>query len=205
MRILGLDQSLTRCGWCLLTGSRAAPLFLTGSFKSATTRAFGQELVELEAVHCPEFIVWERPVPRIFVYGKRDLAGGAITPNADQLVLPRLAGMIEMFCLTRQLPYEEVPSNTWRARVLGKGYGNKGRKEAKAAALSYARQLKIAVANEDEAEAALIALYGLSSDQYRMLEREPSYTVRFEKWNTDDGRAKTAPNTAKSGPQSSGK
>lgn len=198
MRILGLDQSLTRCGVCLLTGSRARPEFLCDSFASQSARHFGQQLLVLLDDWEPTYVVWERPVPRIFAYGKKTLVGQVSTPNADQLVLPRLAGMIEQACLDRLLPYEEVASNTWRARVLGKGYGNMGSKEAKAAAVAYARQLVIPAANPDQAEAALIALYGLGSDQFRMLENDARKTAEAD-------RAKTALNALKSGPQSSGK
>jgi hypothetical protein len=104
MRILGIDQSLTRCGWCLLSGSRAVPQFECGSFASHNPRHFGQQLGVILDDWEPGFVVWERPVPRIFAYGKKTLVGQVSTPNADQLVLPRLAGMIEQSCLDRLLP-----------------------------------------------------------------------------------------------------
>ena len=61
-----------------------------------------------------------------------------------------------------------MPANSWRARVLGKGYGNMRTEPAKKAAVEYCKRCQIAVANADQAEACLIALYGLTSDAVRL-------------------------------------
>lgn len=178
MRILGLDQSLTKTGWCLLSGTRAVPQFSCGHFNSEHATGFAVKLVALLEAQLPEFVCWERPNPRIMVYNKKSLFGGAVTPNADQLVLPQIAGMIEMACVLKLLPYESVAVNTWRARVLGKGSGNLPKAAAKKAAVAACKVMKIPVKNADQAEAALIALYAMSSDQFRLLERDPPKTAQ---------------------------
>jgi Holliday junction resolvasome RuvABC endonuclease subunit len=183
MRILGLDQSLSKTGWCLLTGTRAVPLFECGHFGSEHALAFAVKLIELLDITHPAFVCWERFNPRVMVYGKKALFGGVTTPNADQLVLPQIAGMVEMACIMRALPYESVAVNTWRARVLGKGSGNLPKVEAKRRAVAACKAMGIKVSNADQAEAALIALYAMSCDRFRMLEH---------------GLAKTAQNSTQS-------
>src|SRR4029077_9164286 len=170
LRILGLDQSLTKTGWCLLTGTRAVPEFECGHFGAEHATGFAVKLIELLDITRPAFVCWERYNPRVMVYGKKALFGGVTTPNADQLVLPQIAGMIEMACVLKQLPYESVAVNSWRARVLGKGSGNLPKVEAKKRAVETCRRMNISVRNADQAEAALIALYALSCDRFRMLE-----------------------------------
>jgi Holliday junction resolvasome RuvABC endonuclease subunit len=185
VRILGIDQSLTKTGWCLLSGTRAAPEFSCGHFSSEHATSFAVKLVALIEAQLPDFVCWERPNPRIMVYGKKALFGGVTTPNADQLVLPQIAGMIEMACVLKVVPYESVAVNTWRARVLGKGSGNLPKAAAKKAAVAACKVMKIPVKNADQAEAALIALYAMSSDQFRLLcdavarsERDPPKTAQ---------------------------
>ena len=176
MKILGLDQSLTRTGWCLLTGTRGTPEFKTGSesgFDDATE--FCHWLAGFLDERWPEFVVWERPTPRVMIYAKKGLVGGMTTPNASQLVLPQLAGMIEMACWDRDIAHIDVASNTWRARVIGKGSGNLPASKTKKAALQACEQFKIPVKNADQAEAALIALYGMTSDHYRLMTQRQDF------------------------------
>jgi len=176
MKILGLDQSLTRTGWCLLTGTRGTPEFKTGSesgFDDATE--FCHWLAGFLDAHWPAFVVWARPTPRVMIYAKKGLVGGMVTPNASQLVLPQLAGMIEMACYDRDIAHVDVASNSWRARVMGKGSGNLPAAKTKQAAKAHCELLKIPVKNADQAEAALIALYGMTSDSYRLLTQRQDF------------------------------
>jgi hypothetical protein len=179
MKILGLDQSLTRTGWCLLTGTRGSPEFTCGSAGFDDATEFCHWLAGFLDAHQPGFVVWERPTPRVMIYAKKGLLGGMVTPNASQLVLPQLAGMIEMACFDRDIAHESVASNSWRARVMGKGSGNLRADKTKQAAKAHCELLKIPVRNADQAEAALIALYGLSSDQYRMLQRDENLNAHI--------------------------
>src|SRR4029077_1357558 len=120
-------------------------------------RAFGVKFIELLDITHPAFVCWERYNPRVMVYGKKALFGGVTTPNADQLVLPQIAGMIEMACVLKQLPYESVAVNSWRARVLGKGSGNLPKVEAKKRATSACKAMGIKAPNGDEPAAVLLA------------------------------------------------
>jgi Holliday junction resolvasome RuvABC endonuclease subunit len=172
IRILGLDQSLTRTGWALVEGPPARlPTLMNGWFASrgGGTASFGKELTWLLTDLRPDVVVFERPLERIKIYRKKGLVAGLTTPSSAQLVLPWIAGMIEMACIERDLAYESVPPSTWRARVIGNGAGIMKRAEAKAAARVTCERLGISARNEDVAEASLIALYGVTCDTVRML------------------------------------
>ena len=79
------------------------------------------------------------------------------------LSFPKLAGMIEQACIDRDIDYESVASNSWRARIMGKGSGNLPAAKTKKAAKAHCDLLKIPYRNDDQAEAALIALYGMTA------------------------------------------
>jgi hypothetical protein len=182
----------------LLTGTRAVPAFECGHFKSEHALAFAVKLIELLDFTRPEFVCFERFNPRVMVYGKKALFGGVTTPNADQLVLPQIAGMIEMACIIRELPYESVAVNTWRARVLGKGSGNLPKAEAKKRATAACKAMGIPAKNADQAEAALIALYAMSCDRFRMLELEEAKRLQadFKAWQEVHAKAAQKPSNS---------
>lgn len=175
MRILGLDQSITRTGWAVLDGPPAQLSTLMSGWFSCADRSdtahFGKEIAALIIDTGPSFVVFEKPRATITTYGKKSLVPGdySRTPNASQLVLPWIAGMIEQACIDRGLPYEMVPPGTWRAAVIGGGAGGYDTKAAKKAAKLTCDRLGITYANEDQAEASLIALYGTTCQTLRML------------------------------------
>jgi hypothetical protein len=167
MRILGIDQSLTRTGWAVVEGHSSVEL--TGWFKSANTADFGDQLRSVLLDTQPDMVVAEQPVMWVKVYRKQSWAGDGMAPSSKQLVLPWIAGMIEMGCLMAGISFQLVPVATWRAGVIGKGAGRLPRAEAKAAAKTTCDRLGIKYANEDVAEAILIALWGVTSPAARML------------------------------------
>lgn len=175
IRILGLDQSLTRTGWAIAEKPARGEVTVgpTGWFAApGSTARFGKELWGLLLDLSPDFIVFEKPRTVVMTYAKKPgLIPGEnfVTPNASQLVLPWIAGMIEQACIDRQMPYEIVSAPTWRARMIGKGAGHLSRKEAKEAARKTCDWLGLRYPNEDVAEAILIALYGAASDTVRMM------------------------------------
>lgn len=167
MGLLALDQSLTRSGWAMIPGSRfVREEMATGSFASVDVGDFGDNLLKLVDDHRPQFIVYERPLNIVVMYGKRQLTEARmVTPNADQLKLHRIAGMIDGIALGRGIDRLDVPPATWRARVLGDGRLDKAK--AKAAAKLYCQRLGVPARSHDVAEAVCLALFGITSPEYR--------------------------------------
>lgn len=182
MLILAFDQSISRTGWALYEPPHAGAMKL-GSFTSRPSTnmsteekaaIFCDEIEKLFKEHRPGFVVWEQATEIIRAYpqkAKADLAGPVkippLTVNADQLILHDIQGHIRHAARARRIPYEAVNPKTWRAAILKNG--NLGREEAKRAASDLCKMMRIPVRNADQAEAVCIALYGASSQTFRML------------------------------------
>lgn len=181
--ILAFDQSIARTGWALYEPPRHAAM-LVGSFtsrpdKGMTTEEkaaiFCDEIEKLFKAHKPQFVIWEAAteVIRSFVkQGKTDLAGTTVaapmTVNADQLILRDIQGHIRHASRARRIPYEAVQPKTWRAAILKNG--NLDRESAKKKAREFCQMIRVPVKNEDQAEAVCIALYGATTQTYRMMQ-----------------------------------
>jgi Holliday junction resolvasome RuvABC endonuclease subunit len=138
------------------------------------TAIFCDEIEKLFRTHKPQFVVWEAAaeVIRSFVkQGKEDLAGPVKAPpmtvNADQLILRDIQGHIRHAARARRIPYEAVQPKTWRAAILKNG--NLGRDDAKKKAKEFCQMLRIPVKNDDQAEAVCIALFGASTQTFRLM------------------------------------
>lgn len=180
--ILAFDQSIARTGWCLYEPPSHSSM-LIGSFTSRPethmsteekTGIFCDEIEKLFRGHKPQFVIWEAAaeVIRSFVkQGMEDLAGPVKAPpmtvNADQLILRDIQGHIRHAARARRIPYEPVQPKTWRAAILKNG--NLGREEAKKKAREFCAMLRVSVKNEDQAEAVCIALYGATTQTYRLM------------------------------------
>lgn len=81
------------------------------------------------------------------------------TVNAGQLILRDIQGQLRQACIERGLPWVKVAPKTWRAAVFGEGYGNMTTDAAKAQAKAYCRNIRVLVANGDQAEAVCIAIW----------------------------------------------
>ncbi|MCO6050869.1 hypothetical protein NGM99_13880 [Mesorhizobium sp. RP14(2022)] len=182
MLILAFDQSIARTGWCLYEPP-ATKSMIIGSFTSRPekgmsteekTGIFCDEIEKLFREHKPQFVIWEAATEVIRSFapktGKGDLAGvktpPPLTVNADQLILRDIQGHIRHAARARRLPYEAVNPRTWRASILKNG--NLDRETAKKKAREMCQMLRIPAKNEDQAEAVCIALYGATTQTYRM-------------------------------------
>lgn len=186
--ILGFDQSITQTGWCLYQWPGNEKLMVCGSFSAKMGHdaeeqcdIFGRQLKRLVGPRRKELslIVWERARRRITAYEKKedpnDLLTDArtgqnwkrpkFTVNASQLLLPEIQGMIRAMAIAYRIPYESVPTDTWRADIFGPGGGSMDRGTGKAAAKTYCRMLGIKANNENEAEAACITRWGATCSQ----------------------------------------
>lgn len=185
MLILAFDQSIARTGWCLYEPPSHSSM-LIGSFTARPTThmsteektaIFCDEIEKLFRAHKPQFVIWEAAaeVIRSFVkQGREDLAGPTKAPpmtvNADQLILRDIQGHIRHAARARRIPYEPVQPKTWRAAILKNG--NLGREDAKRKAKEFCQMLRISVKNDDQAEAVCIALYGATTQTFRMMQAQ---------------------------------
>ena len=177
MLILAFDQSIARTGWCLYEPPSHTSM-LIGSFTSRPDKNMSTE--EKTAIFCdefkeykPRFVIWEAATEIIRSFArktKEDLAGPTKAPpmtvNADQLILRDIQGHIRHATRARRIPYEPVNPKTWRAAILKNG--NLSRDEAKQRAKAFCQMLRIPAKNEDQAEAVCIALYGATTQTFRM-------------------------------------
>lgn len=189
MRILAFDQSITNTGFALYDAPGDERAIHCGSFScdnfstaEAQCDQFAKEVKSIlgrcKKIDEPvDFIGWERASRKITAYRKKDGQGllpkdgiPRWTVNASQLLLPEIQGCIRGIAISYSLPFESVGSDTWRAAIYGTGGGSLHRAAAKAAAKQYCRRLGITFANEDEAEAACIAIWmSRCSQRFRML------------------------------------
>lgn len=161
MIVLSLDPSLTRTGYAIFSAPPARLMdLMTGSFGSADPADFVGRVLALIDEHGVDFVASEECRKVILMYGKKQLVGTAVTPNADQLKLSQLEGGLRGICAARHIPLALVPPQTWRAKVLGNGHLS--RADAKKAAVQYCRYLKIDAANHDVAEAICVGLWATS-------------------------------------------
>lgn len=179
--ILAFDQSIARSGWCVYEPPKHAAM-LVGSFTSRPetnmtteekTGIFCDEIEKLFRTHKPQFVIWEAAAEVIRSFakqGKEDLAGpvraAPTTVNADQLILRDIQGHIRHAARARRIPYEPVQPKTWRAAILKNG--NLDRETAKRKAREFCGMMRIPVKNDDQAEAVCIALYGATTQTYRL-------------------------------------
>lgn len=190
--ILAFDQSIARTGWCLYEPPAHSSMMI-GSFTSAPrtemkteekTGIFCDEIEKLFKAHRPDFVVWEAAAEDIRQFPRKPpkkpsgdmLAAAKVTPpkaqgpltvNADQLILRDIQGHIRHAARARRIPYEAVNVKSWRAAMLKNG--NMGKDEAKKAAVALCQMLRIPAKNHDQAEAVCIALYGATTQTFRLL------------------------------------
>jgi len=167
--VLGIDQSITQTGLALYRVPGDERMIECDSFASRGAsnddkcHSFGARIKErlgpLAKRKELAFVCWEQ--------ARGDLS--AYAASAQQLLLPEIQGQIRQFCIDYRIPYEAVPTSTWRG-ALWPGYGHISRPEAKAKAKEYCRLLGIKASNENEAEAACIARWAATcSQRFKML------------------------------------
>jgi hypothetical protein len=122
----------------------------------------------------PDFVAIEQPMRNIvsFKKTKQTLAGPVeeqtINPNALQL--SGLVGAVIGIVAAYGIPFETIPSSTWRKHFLGMGRSPGFDRAAwKRAAVERCRVFRIDVRNADAAEAVGIAMAGENCQRFKQL------------------------------------
>lgn len=170
MRVLGCDPSMTAFGLARGEAGRSglnAASVTTRTIRAETLNELARELWAEITSFQPELITYEAARRDIATYGKKGLLpgnAGFVTPNANQLVLLEIQGLIIGQAVAFGAALIEAHVKTWRKQVLGNG--NMDRPTAKAAAKAYCRTLGIKAGSVDAAEAVCIAVFGAGLSRF---------------------------------------
>lgn len=179
MLILGLDIATTT-GFAWYEPGQPLATIKTGLIKAVGDNAeekaasLAQQLVVMFKGGRPDFVSIEQPMRNVKTFTKKrqDLGGDVeeqtINPNALQL--EGLVCAAVAIIAAYRIPWETVPSATWRKHFLGMGRSPGFDRAAwKRAAVDRCRAFKIEVKNADAAEAVGIAIAGEGCQRFRML------------------------------------
>ena len=172
MRVLGCDPSMTAFGLARGEAGKAgliASTVTTRTIRAENLHELARELKQEFADFKPDLVAYEGARRDIAVYGKKGLLPGMtgfVTPNANQLVLLEIQGLIIGISVFYGAALIEAQPRTWRKQVLGNG--NLDRAAAKAAAKAYCRMLGIKAGSVDAAEAVCIAVFGAGLSRFNL-------------------------------------
>lgn len=177
--ILGLDIATTT-GFAWYEPGSSLSSIKTGLIKAEGDNAeekaasLAQQLVTMFKSARPDFVAIEQPMRNVVSFKKkRQDFGGEVeeqTINPNALQLSSLAGAAVAIIAAYRIPWETIPSATWRKHFLGMGRApNFDRQAWKRAAVERCRALRIDVRNADAAEAVGISMAATASQKYRML------------------------------------
>ena len=172
MRVLGCDPSITAFGLARGEAGRAglnASSVTTRTIRAETLHELARELKQEVADFQPDLICYEAARRDIATYGKKGLLPGMtgfVTPNASQLVLLEIQGLIIGIAVYYGASLIEAQPRTWRKQVLGNG--NMDRTTAKAAAKAYCRTIGVKAGSVDAAEAVCIAVFGAGLSRFNL-------------------------------------
>lgn len=179
MRILGLDIA-TVTGYAWYEPGQSLSTIKTGLIKATGENAeekaasIAQQMVLLIKGDRPDFVAIEQPMRNVVTFKKKrqDFAGEVeeqtINPNALQL--SSLSGAVVAIIAAYKIPWQTIPSATWRKHFLGMGRSPGFDRAAwKRAAVERCRTFKIEVKNADAAEAVGIAMAGEVCQRYKQL------------------------------------
>lgn len=179
MLILGLDVA-TVSGYAWYEPGSSLSSIKTGLIKAVGDNAeekaasLATQMVAMFKTGHPDFVAIEQPMRNIksFRKTKTDLAGvmdeATINPNALQL--EGLVCAAVAIVAAYRIPWETIPSATWRKHFLGMGRSpGFDRAMWKRAAIERCRVLKIDVKSADAAEAVGVSIAGAGCQRFRML------------------------------------
>lgn len=178
--ILGLDIATTT-GFAWYEPGLSLSTIKTGLIKAEGDNAeekaasLAQQLVAMFKTGRPDFVAIEQPMRNVVSFKKkRQDFGGEVeeqTINPNALQLSSLAGAAVGIIAAYRIPWETIPSATWRKVFLGMGRSPGFDRAAwKRAAVDRCRAFKINVKNADAAEAVGISIAGAASQSFRLLQ-----------------------------------
>ena len=160
MRVLGLDQSESSCGYALW--GPGDPVVISGTWALGSEySSYGRTFAKLHEN------VWQlhqvSPIDAVFYEKPRHLDGFNINSTAHaHFLLVGIAAHIESVGTAMKCGLvKAVHMKTWRSFFLGKMHGASKSKDLKQLAMERARQLGFKPRKHDEAEAIGIMDYGL--------------------------------------------
>ena len=148
MRILSLDASTKKTGWCIIQDGQ----YIESGIIDLHTDKNGEHRL-CEMMRSIGFLILNKTPDKVF------LEETTLASNAAILrVLAQLGGFIKGYCYCRKVPIEMIYPTTWRSIVGIKEGAKVKREELKEQALVKCKELLNLTVPEDEAEACLIAL-----------------------------------------------
>ncbi|HEU4986884.1 MAG TPA: hypothetical protein VFT89_07445 [Rhizobiaceae bacterium] len=179
MIILGLDVATTT-GFAWYEPGSSLSSIKTGLIKAQGENAeekaasLAQQLVAMFKAGKPDFVAIEQPMRNVVSFKKKrqDFAGEVEeqTLNPNALQLSSLAGAAVGIIAAYRIPWETIPSATWRKHFLGMGRSPGFDRAAwKRAAVERCRMFRIEVKNADAAEAVGIAMAGEACQRFKAL------------------------------------
>lgn len=180
--VLGLDiATVTGFAWydpaASMSSIRTGLLKAQGENAEEKAASLAVQLIALLKPGRPDFVAIEQPMRNVksFRKTKTDLAGQVddLTINPNALQLEGLVCAAVAIIAAYRVPWETIPSATWRKAFLGAGrMPGRDRAGWKRAAVDRCRALRIDVKNADAAEAVGIAFAGAGCQSFRMLGRQ---------------------------------
>jgi Holliday junction resolvasome RuvABC endonuclease subunit len=181
MLILGLDIATTT-GFAWYEPGSSLSAIKTGLIKAEGENAeekaasLAQQLVAMFKPGRPDFVAIEQPMRNVVSFKKkRQDFGGEVeeqTINPNALQLSSLAGAAVGIIAAYRIPWETIPSATWRSCFLGFGRRPGFDRQAwKKAAVDRCRSLRIEVRNADAAEAVGIAFAAPNTQRFKMMQQ----------------------------------
>lgn len=177
--ILGLDiATVTGFAWyddkASMSAIRTGLIKATGDNAEQKAASLATQMVALMRDNKPDFVAIEQPMRNVVSFKKkRQDFGGEVdeqTINPNALQLSSLSGAAVGIIAAYRIPWETIPSATWRKAFLGMGRSpGFDRSTWKRVAVERCRAMKIDVKNADAAEAVGIAFAGASTQTFRML------------------------------------
>ncbi len=180
MIVLGLDIA-TVSGFAWYEPGASLSSIKTGLIKAQGDNAeekaasLAQQIVAMFKQGRPDFVAIEQPMRNVksFRKTKTDLAGeiGELTINPNALQLEGLVCAAVAIVAAYRIPWETIPSSTWRKHFLGMGRSpGFDRAMWKKAAVERCRVFRIDVKNADAAEAVGIAMAGEHTQGFKMMQ-----------------------------------
>jgi Holliday junction resolvasome RuvABC endonuclease subunit len=181
MIILGLDiATVTGFAWYEPGPQTSLSAIKTGIIKAVGDNAeekaasLAQQLVAMFKAGRPDFVAIEQPMRNVVSFKKtRQTLAGPVdeqTINPNALQLEGLVCAAVAIVAAYRIPWETVPSSTWRKHFLGMGRSpGFDRATWKRAAVDRCRVFKIDVRNADAAEAVGIAMAGEACQTFKMI------------------------------------